>query len=241
MNIFIGNLSFEAKETDVLGAFASFGKVDSVVIVMDKNGKKSRGFGFVEMPEEQEAKLAIDALNGKEILGRPVNVMPALAKEQKTPVARHNKSADGQGFPLKRTGKYRQGRRTISYMKQRIDAGLPGAIPERKFKANPLRWRKKSKWATAYKKPDGESKPWIKSDSRKPGPWKKEGESKPWIKSDSKKPGFYKKPDGESKPWIKSSSRKPGPWKKPDGKSKPWIKSDSRKPWKKSGGKGFKK
>ena len=221
MNIFIGNLSFEVKEADVLRAFASFGKVDSAVIVMDKNGKKSRGFGFVEMPEEQEAKLAIDALNGKEILGRPVNVMPALAKEQKTPVARHNKSADGQGFPLKRTGKYKQGRRTISYLKQRIDAGLPGVIPERKFKANPLRWRKKSKWATAYKKPDGESKPWIKSESRKPGPWKK--------------------PDGESKPWIKSSSRKPGPWKKPDGESKPWIKSDSRKPWKKSGGKGFKK
>ncbi|MDP2928296.1 MAG: RNA-binding protein, partial [Candidatus Omnitrophota bacterium] len=83
MNIFVGNLSFEAKEIDVKRVFMAFGVVTSVAIVMEKKGKKSRGFGFVQMPDEQEALAAIAQLQGKEILGRPINVMPALSKEPK--------------------------------------------------------------------------------------------------------------------------------------------------------------
>lgn len=61
MNIFVGNLSFAAKEEDVYRVFAGFGAVANVAIVMEKKGKKSRGFGFVEMPDEQEALSAIAA------------------------------------------------------------------------------------------------------------------------------------------------------------------------------------
>ena len=176
MNIFVGNLSFEAKESDVGKAFASFGKVDSVAIVMDKNGKKSRGFGFVEMPDEREALAAIATLQGKEILGRPVNVMASFSKKKK--------SEPKDSFPFKRTGKYKEGRRTLSYMKRRKDTGITVPIVERKFKANPMRWRKKSRWATPYRKPEAGPKPLIKSESSQSKPWKKaEGQPRPWRKS----------------------------------------------------------
>ena len=93
MNIFVGNLSFEAKEIDVQRLFMAFGVVTSVAIVMEKKGKKSRGFGFVEMPDEQEALAAIAQLQGKEILGRPINVTPAVSKGPKSePVDKRNRS-----------------------------------------------------------------------------------------------------------------------------------------------------
>ena len=154
MNIFVGNLSFEVKEPDLHKVFAPFGKVESLAIVMDKNGKKSRGFAFVEMPDEPEALAAIATLQGKEILGRRINVLQALSKKKERPSA---------PLPLRRTGKYKEGRRTISYLKSR---GLIAPSPEPKVKPNPLRWRKKSKWSTPYQKPEVESKrPWRKSSS----------------------------------------------------------------------------
>lgn len=169
MNIFVGNLSFEVKELALQRAFAAFGKVDSVAIVMDKNGKKSRGFGFVDMPEEQEALAAIAALQGKEILGRSINVMVALSKKQEGDHEDHKKSESKDDLSYKRTGKYKEGRRTISYLKRRKSAGITAPVIERKFKVNPMRWRKKSKWATPYTKPASESKakPVYKSNDKK--------------------------------------------------------------------------
>jgi len=150
MNIFVGNLSFGAKEADVHKAFASFGAVSIVAIVMEKKGKKSRGFGFVEMPDEEEAKAAIAALNGKELLGRPVNVMPALPKKPKKervkkerPRPRPQQAETRHEASFRRTGKYKEGRRSVSYMKRRLAAGETAVQPERKHKDNPLRWRKK--------------------------------------------------------------------------------------------------
>lgn len=129
MNIFVGNLSFEAKEIDVQRVFMAFGVVTSVAIVLEKKGKKSRGFGFVEMPDEQEASAAIAQLQGKEILGRPINVTPAVSKGPKKRFAgAQNKHPAG----FKRTGKYREGRRTISYLKQRWDAGVTPHFKKRK-------------------------------------------------------------------------------------------------------------
>ncbi|MFA6357958.1 MAG: hypothetical protein WCY09_04745 [Candidatus Omnitrophota bacterium] len=158
MNIFVGNLSFEAKESDVLRAFAHFGQVESVVIVMDKNGKKSRGFGFVEMPDEQEALAAITALQDKEILGRQINVMTALSKKHESEPEDYKKSEPEDPLVYKHTGKFKEGRRTISYLKRQVKSGAVISALEPKFKANPMRWRKKSKWATPYQKPEGEAK-----------------------------------------------------------------------------------
>lgn len=171
MNIFAGNLSFEAKEIDIQRAFMAFGVVTSVVIVMEKKGKKSRGFGFVEMPDEQEAQSAIATLNGKEILGRPINVMAALSKKPKKDFSNR---ADKHGPDFKRTGKYRKGRRTISYMKKRLNAGITAPVSERRYKSNPMRWRKKPRPEAYVAKPVGEPKPWRKSsDARAQSNFKK--------------------------------------------------------------------
>jgi len=129
MNIFVGNLSFGAKEADVQKAFSVFGTVAIAAIVMEKKGKKSRGFGFVEMPDEKEAQAAIAALNGRELLGRPINVMPALAKKPKREHISIEKRKLGPGndsghVPLfRRTGRYKEGRRSISYMKRHLKDG----------------------------------------------------------------------------------------------------------------------
>ena len=73
MNIFVGNLSFLATENDVKGVFEAFGTVFSVSI-KKKSGKNSRGFGFVSMPDDQQAQAAIAGLQGKEFMGRPLSV-----------------------------------------------------------------------------------------------------------------------------------------------------------------------
>ena len=88
MNIFAGNLSFDSTEADVKKLFEGFGNVASVAIVMEKEKKapKSRGFGFVQMPDEQQALAALAALNNKEFMGRVLNVNPARPKGQKAMV-----------------------------------------------------------------------------------------------------------------------------------------------------------
>jgi len=173
MHIFVGNLSFEAKEIDLQRVFMAFGVVTSVAIVMEKKGKKSRGFGFVEMPDEQEAQAAIASLNGREILGRPINVIPSLSKE---PKKQSSSEENKLGSDFKRTGKYREGRRTFSYMKKRLDAGITTPVAERKYKSNPMRWRKKPRWAGSFQKPEGAAKPWRpSSDARRQSNFKKRG------------------------------------------------------------------
>ncbi len=73
MNIFVGNLSFTATENDVKGVFEAFGRVSSVSI-KKKSGKNSRGFGFVNMPDDLQAQAAIAGLQNKEFMGRPLSV-----------------------------------------------------------------------------------------------------------------------------------------------------------------------
>ncbi len=80
MNIYVGNLSFEATEDELRAAFEEFGKVASVSILQDKLSGRPRGFGFVEMPASEEAKAAISGLNGREIKGRSLKVNEALPK-----------------------------------------------------------------------------------------------------------------------------------------------------------------
>ena len=232
MNIFVGNLSFEAKEIDVQRAFMVFGVVTSVAIVMEKKGKKSRGFGFVQMPDEQEALAAIAQLQGKEILGRPINVMPALSKEPKTPPA---VVAPRQDPSFKRTGKYKEGRRSLSYVKQRLDAGITTPVPERRYKSNPMRWRKKPRSEAPFTKPERtELKPWQRLQT----------ESNPWKKPKAKL-SSWKKVKGESNPWQRPQGES-NPWKKAEEVSRPWKKSATKlKPWRKSSAdraqSGFKK
>jgi RNA recognition motif-containing protein len=77
MNIYAGSLSFQMTEADLKAAFEAFGAVSSARIIMDRYSGRSKGFGFVEMPNEAEAKAAIAGLNGKELKGRKVNISEA--------------------------------------------------------------------------------------------------------------------------------------------------------------------
>lgn len=77
MNIYVGNLSYEVTENDLASAFEGFGRVESAKVVRDMYSGKSRGFGFVEMPDDGEAQAAIDNLDGKDLKGRNMRVNKA--------------------------------------------------------------------------------------------------------------------------------------------------------------------
>ena len=80
MNIYVGNLSNQTTEDDLRQAFEAFGQVESVNIIKDRFSGESRGFGFVEIPSKQEAQKAIEEMNGKDLMGRAVNVNEARPK-----------------------------------------------------------------------------------------------------------------------------------------------------------------
>jgi RNA recognition motif-containing protein len=77
MNIYVGNLSFSVTDESLTTMFSEFGKVESAKVIMDRYSGKSKGFGFVEMPDNSEADQAIKALNGKQIDGRNIKVNQA--------------------------------------------------------------------------------------------------------------------------------------------------------------------
>jgi RNA recognition motif-containing protein len=77
MNIYVGNLPFRSTTDDLERLFGEYGSVDSAAIITDRDTGRSRGFGFVEMGNDQEAQKAIDELNGFEMDGRPLTVNQA--------------------------------------------------------------------------------------------------------------------------------------------------------------------
>jgi len=77
MNIYVGNLSYDATDETIRKAFESFGQVTSAKVIKDKYTGQSRGFGFVEMLEQAQAQTAIKSLNGKELLGKEISVSEA--------------------------------------------------------------------------------------------------------------------------------------------------------------------
>jgi RNA recognition motif-containing protein len=77
MNIYVGNLPYNLTEDDLRAAFSEFGEVSSVNIIMDRMSGQSKGFGFVEMPEDSEAEEAIKALNESALNGRNIKVNQA--------------------------------------------------------------------------------------------------------------------------------------------------------------------
>ena len=82
MNIYVGNLSWELNDDDLRTAFEEFGEVASASIIKDKFSGRSRGFGFVEMPNKEEAENAIKELNGKEMKGRDIKVNEARPRTE---------------------------------------------------------------------------------------------------------------------------------------------------------------
>ena len=77
MNIYVGNLSFRTNNSELEQMFTEFGAVDSAAVIMDRDTGRSRGFGFVEMPNQDEGQKAIDELDGADMGGRPLKVNEA--------------------------------------------------------------------------------------------------------------------------------------------------------------------
>ena len=84
MNIYVGNLSYSSTEESVRQHFAQYGEVSAVRIIQDRETGRSRGFGFVEMPNDEEAKAAIAALDGKDVDGRAVKLNEAQPRPERT-------------------------------------------------------------------------------------------------------------------------------------------------------------
>ena len=84
MKIYVGNLPHSTTEDELKGAFEGFGAVDSAIIIKDKFTGDSRGFGFVEMSEKEEAETAIAEMNGKDFGGRTLTVNEARPRPERT-------------------------------------------------------------------------------------------------------------------------------------------------------------
>ena len=82
MNIYVGNISHEVKEEDLKEAFEAFGQVETVKIISDNYTGRSKGFGFVEMSDNSEARSAIEGLNEKELKGRALRVNTARPRTE---------------------------------------------------------------------------------------------------------------------------------------------------------------
>eukprot|EP00764_Aduncisulcus_paluster_P011651 gnl/Carplike_NY0171/4583_a6230_343.p1 GENE.gnl/Carplike_NY0171/4583_a6230_343~~gnl/Carplike_NY0171/4583_a6230_343.p1 ORF type:complete len:112 (+),score=23.66 gnl/Carplike_NY0171/4583_a6230_343:226-561(+) len=99
MNLYVGNLAYSMRDDDLQALFAAHGDVDSARVIMDRASGRSKGFGFVEMSDEEAAKAAIEALNGTEVEGRNVVVNEARPREDR----RDNRG--GGGFNRNRGGR----------------------------------------------------------------------------------------------------------------------------------------
>lgn len=81
--IYVGNLSYDTTETQVREAFAALGEIESVSLIIDRDTGRSKGFAFVEMSNDNEAKSAIEQLNGTEVDGRTMNISEARPREER--------------------------------------------------------------------------------------------------------------------------------------------------------------
>ncbi len=84
MNIYVSNLSFNVQDDDLRGFFEEYGEVSSARVVMDKMTQRSRGFGFVEMPDDTAAQKAISELDGASVEGRNIRVTVAKPREERS-------------------------------------------------------------------------------------------------------------------------------------------------------------
>lgn len=80
MNIYVGNLPYSVTEDDLRTTFSAYGEISSVNVISDKFSQQSKGFGFVEMPNDSEAEAAINALNETDLKGRNIRVNQAKPK-----------------------------------------------------------------------------------------------------------------------------------------------------------------
>lgn len=83
MNIYVGNLDYKLQISELQEAFEAYGEVSSARIIKDKETRRSKGFGFVEMPNDAEGQRAVDALEGADLNGRILRVSVAKPREER--------------------------------------------------------------------------------------------------------------------------------------------------------------
>lgn len=84
MNIYVGNLPWSSGDDELRASFEAFGEVSSAKVIMDRESGRSRGFGFVEMPDDGAARAAIEGLNEKDMDGRPLRVNEARPRPERS-------------------------------------------------------------------------------------------------------------------------------------------------------------
>ena len=97
MDIYVGNLAYATTDDGLRAAFAAYGEVTSARVVKDRMTERSKGFGFVEMPDRDQAQAAVDALNGSNLDGRPIRVNESQPKPR-------NERRGGYGGPRRGRG-----------------------------------------------------------------------------------------------------------------------------------------
>ena len=93
MNIYVSNLSFNTSDAELNDLFSTFGQVSSAKVITDRETGRSRGFGFVEMPSDDEGKAAMSGLNNKEVEGRAMSVSVAKEKTERSSGGGGNRSS----------------------------------------------------------------------------------------------------------------------------------------------------
>jgi RNA recognition motif-containing protein len=89
MNIYVGNLAYSVTDDDLREAFSEFGEVSRANVIMDRDTGRSKGFGFVEMPDSGQAEAAINGLNDKALSGRAIRVNEARPRDDRPRRPRH--------------------------------------------------------------------------------------------------------------------------------------------------------
>ncbi len=92
MNIYVGNLDYETNQNDIETVFTAYGQVSEVRLITDRDSGRPKGFGFVEMPNQQEAEAAIQGLNGKPLQNRTITVNEAKPRENSGQRGRNSRS-----------------------------------------------------------------------------------------------------------------------------------------------------
>jgi RNA recognition motif-containing protein len=90
MNIYVGNLAYGVTDDELRETFSAFGEVERASVIMDRDTGRSKGFGFVEMPDDSQAKAAIEGLNEKDLSGRAIRVNEAKPREDRPRRPRSN-------------------------------------------------------------------------------------------------------------------------------------------------------
>ncbi len=97
MKLYVGNLSYSLNEDDLRDLFAPYGNLESVIVIMDRDTGRSKGFGFVEFANDTEARAAMSALNGREINGRALTVNEARPRTEGSGGGGHRGGGYGGG------------------------------------------------------------------------------------------------------------------------------------------------